>query len=99
MTDSTPLLFLLAVLATARLTRLVTADYIVQPIRNRIERKLGDDSKIVYLITCDWCASFWIAAPVALVTILWGDTVGVQVGLLALAASQITGMLAANELR
>lgn len=99
MTDNVPLLFLLAALATARLTRLVAGDFILQPVRDRIERRLGADSKLVYLMTCDWCASFWIAWPVVAATILAGDRVIVQVGLLALAASQVSGMLAAKDMQ
>lgn len=100
MTDSIPLLFLLAVLATARLTRLVTADQILEPIRARLIRRYGEptESKLMYLMTCDWCASFWIAVPVAVVTVMAGDRLAVQAGLLALAASQFTGMLAANDM-
>lgn len=52
----------------------------------------------MYLVTCDWCASFWIAVPIAGVTVLWGDNRLVLIGLLALAASQITGILAAKEM-
>lgn len=100
MTDSALVLFVLAVLATARLTRLVTADKIAEPVRARIERRFGppEQSKFMYLITCDWCASFWIAVPVAVAAVMAGDTAVVQIGLLALAASQVTGMFAANEM-
>jgi hypothetical protein len=100
MIESVPLLVVLAVLATARLTRLLTADKIVEPLRKRAELRFGppERSKFMYLITCDWCASFWIAIPVAAATLMAGDRLAVQAGLLALAASQITGMFAANEL-
>ncbi len=101
MSTNVALLFLLAALATARLTRLVTADKIIEPLRARVEQRYGspEDSKFMYLITCDWCASFWIAVPVAVVTVLWGEYAVVQIVLLALAASQVTGMLAAKEMQ
>jgi hypothetical protein len=58
--------FLLAMGATARLTRLVTADVLMEPARDRLACLNAPDSALCYLLTCPWCASMWIAPPVVL---------------------------------
>jgi hypothetical protein len=91
------LLVALTIGAIMRLTRVVTADYITKPIRDRLTRKWGEDSKRAYLIECDYCASFWIAPPVAAVVVAWPDNRVVWVILIALTASFIAGIIAAHE--
>lgn len=44
------------ILATARITRLVTEDYIFEPLRNRLA---GVNNKLDYLLECPACASVW----------------------------------------
>lgn len=51
-------------LIVARATRFLNADYLAGPFRDLVERKTGH-GKLFYLITCPWCASIWIGAPVA----------------------------------
>ena len=48
-------------LAVHRLTKLVIADYITEPLREKVYEKFGDpaDSKISYLVTCPWCVSIY----------------------------------------
>lgn len=63
-----------AILAAARLTRLVTVDKITEPIRDRIIVRFSPDpnlelvrppeSKLVYLVHCPWCFGLWVAAAV-----------------------------------
>lgn len=91
------LLFTITIGAVVRLTRLVTADYITAPIRERLITRWGEDSKRSYLLTCDWCASIWIAPFVATVAILWPTNRVVIIGLLALTASLVAGLLALIE--
>lgn len=62
--------FLLALGATARITRFVTSDLLGQPIRATVERRFGDDSRAAYLMTCPWCASIWISAAVLAAALL-----------------------------
>jgi hypothetical protein len=45
------------VLATARLTRLITEDELAEPIRSKLENS-GND-KLAYLATCPYCVSVW----------------------------------------
>lgn len=57
--------FALAAGAVARATRFATRDVLAEPIRERVDRKFGPDSRVSYLMGCDWCASIWTAAAVA----------------------------------
>lgn len=84
------LLVLLTVLATYRLTRLVTADSISLPLRIRLESR----PFIGALVSCSWCLSVWLSPVVAAVAVLWPENRAVWVVLLALSASAVTGMLA-----
>ncbi|MGY4103415.1 hypothetical protein ACW2Q0_28210 [Nocardia sp. R16R-3T] len=56
--------FLLALGATARLTRLITDDYIARHLRAWVIRRTGYKSNWSYLVTCPWCMSPWIGAIV-----------------------------------
>ena len=80
-------------LATARLTRLVTTDKITETPRNALVRRLGAESKIAYLLVCDWCSSVYIAPAVT--ALVWWQPWTVWAGA-ALAASHITGYLASR---
>lgn len=51
-----------------------------------------DEDWLVYLIHCRWCASIWIAAPVAAVVWLWPSHWFVQIPLIALTASLLAGL-------
>lgn len=48
----------------------------------------------VYLLTCPWCASIYVAAAAAPVAYWWGERPWVLVPALALAFSYVTGLLA-----
>jgi len=84
------LLVVLTVLAVARLTHLVTTDYLTQPFRLWAHRHAPE--KVAYLVTCPWCLSLHWAAVVAPVVWLWPHSWWTQVPLLALTASYVTGM-------
>ena len=88
---------LLTVLAVARVTRLITRDVITDPVRTPVVRRLvarNADSKIAYLIMCDWCASMYIGAAAAGAWYAWGETMPYMAVTLALSSSYITGFLA-----
>jgi hypothetical protein len=56
--------FILA-LATYRLTRLVTTDTVFERVREKVWKKFPPHKGgIGYLITCNWCASIWVASLV-----------------------------------
>lgn len=99
------LLFAVAgALATARLTRLLTADYLTRPLRRRMLQAVQEGGHLEYLLACRWCASVWIGFGVAAVVVAacpaLRPTVAVGVVaelLLALGYSQVTGQLAGAE--
>jgi hypothetical protein len=91
----------LVTIAVARLTRLVTTDVIMLPLRRWVVNKWGEDSAMAYLIHCSWCSSMWIAAPGA---VLWAflmlPTKDWWLAVpAALAMSYVTGLLSQLEER
>ena len=57
--------YLILALAVYRLTRLITTDVILNPIRERVWRRFPPSGNgIGYVLTCDWCASIWTASLV-----------------------------------
>lgn len=100
----TAIVLILAVLATARLTRLVTEDKLLEPFRFWLARRWPADSKRLYLFHCPWCFGMWVALVVA--PVVWfaadlsvrlGVTAWVGVPLLALAISHAVGLLKGAE--
>lgn len=81
---------ILAVLATYRLTRLVTADMISENFRSWVDSR---SKTLGYLVECDWCTSIWLAPLPAVAVVLWPDNRVVLIGLTALSLSALTGLL------
>jgi len=92
---------LLAMLATARLTRLVTTDRVFLAPRRWLLRRLiaryGENHLLPYLITCDWCVSVYTGAGAAAAWAWAGDTLWFQLPAAALAFSYAAGFLASKE--
>ncbi|MGW3078626.1 hypothetical protein [Kitasatospora sp. NPDC001132] len=84
--------FLMALGATCRMTRFVTKDTLASGFRSWIADRFGDDSRPAYLVSCGWCASIWVAAVVAPVVFLIGDTPGFQIVATSLTLSYIAGI-------
>lgn len=65
--------FVVLVLATARLTRLIHFDDITIPVRMWIDRKFGEQSFLSQLVWCPWCVSVWVSLGTSTVamTALW----------------------------
>lgn len=94
-----------ATLAVARITTLVTHDEITRPIREFLIAKFNPYSRthrvLVYLlgapdgdaIGCPWCVSIWVGAIIATIAYSWGATPICSVIMLSLAMSQVTGMI------
>lgn len=84
-------------LATTRLTGLVTTDEITRPTRDAIITRLSRHPRVRYwaetLITCPWCASIWIAAPIAPLIVWHAASAWLLVPAVGLALSQVAGML------
>lgn len=96
------LIFIIGLLATYRLTLLVTADeltagprdWLTGTLEARAERRGRDESKLAYLLSCPWCASVWISFPVAWSGWQYGHEPWWFIPAWALTASAVTGILA-----
>lgn len=101
---------LLAVGATARITRLIGRDTITFFFRDWLAARTEDArsapsrgvqarlySFVEDMVACPWCLSIWVSAPVAVLAWLYGETIWFIVPALALTASHVTGMTAAQE--
>lgn len=86
---------LVAALATARLTRLVTRDQITHGARRRALKRLDHDGMLAYLIVCDWCVSVYTGSVVA-AWMAWGPSWTLW-PLAVLAFSYTAGWLASKE--
>ena len=88
---------LVAALATARLTRLVTTDRILERPRVALLRRLGGDNLLAYLVVCDWCVSVYVGGAVAAAGSWAGSWPWTWAPALALAFSYTAGYLARGE--
>lgn len=89
--DVTPLTAVVAGLALYRLTRLITADAITEPLRDRAPGWMSP------MLGCPWCLSMWLAPPVA-ASVLWlSDGWGWWLAAGSLAGSAVAGLLSAYD--
>ena len=93
----TVITLVLAALATARLTRLVTTDRITETPRHWTLRRLNPEGMAAYLITCDWCVSVYTGSAAATGWALWGDHRWFTAVCAAFAFSYVAGYLASRE--
>jgi hypothetical protein len=93
------LVLIVFALAAARITGLIVSDSITEPARDRLIGWLDDrpatlGSFIAALIQCPWCAGMWVSFVAAPVAWFWGDSPLTAIPALALAISQVIGMIA-----
>lgn len=93
-----PVLLVVYALAVARVTGLITQDSITEDARDRLVGWLDDrprtlGSYVAKLVTCPWCTSVWVAAGTAPLTWWHGANPWMLVPAVALAFSQVTGMI------
>ena len=88
----TVLILALWVLAVARVTRLITRDKLLEPFRVWVLAQRGADSQIAYLVHCSWCTSIWVAFATAPAAIAATGLSWWLLPIVALAASQLTGL-------
>lgn len=86
--------FAIYVLVVVRLTRVINFDVVFDPIRSALVRVFKGSPMAVYVITCTWCMSMWVALalcpfPAIVLGLNWLWAIA-----FALAASTIAGLLA-----
>lgn len=91
------LLVVVYALAVARLTGLIVADEITRPVRDGVLARLDDGRaahrSLATLISCPWCVSVYVGAAAAPVVLWWGENPMFLLPALALAFSQVAGMV------
>ena len=88
--------FIILGLATFRVSRLITEDYLTVPLREKIWNRFPPETtKTGYFISCPWCVSFWVGS----VFIFWYTISPVSASFIAVifALSAVAGLLAAYE--
>jgi hypothetical protein len=90
------LVLVTAVLAVARLTRLVVKDRIALGLRRSVVKRWGEESMAAYFAHCPWCMSIWFSLVVMPVAVFWPNRYVLAV-LAIPAASYVTGLLAERE--
>lgn len=86
--------FLLCLGASARLTRLVTDDYLTRHLRVWVIKRTGAKSDWSYLVTCAWCLGMWMCGAVFTVAYFYGDRPWFIWPAAALTASWVYGLAA-----
>lgn len=86
-------------LAVARVTGLIVLDAITEPARDWLIDHLDDrphtaGAFLAALIECPWCAGMWVSLVAAPLVWFFGDSPFLLIPALALAFSQVTGMMA-----
>lgn len=87
-------IFLLALGATARITRLITEDYLTRHLRAFFIRRLGPDNDISYLLSCPWCFGMYAAGGIFTLAWFYGTHPGFIIPAAALTASYLVGAAA-----
>lgn len=95
----TATLLIVYALAVSRVTGLLVLDSITEPARDKMIAWLDDrpatmGSAIATLITCPWCTGMWVSLVAAPLVWFFGTSPVMLVPAIALAFSQVTGMIA-----
>ena len=86
--------YIILVLASYRLTRLLVIDVIFEPLREKVWKKFPPSTKLGYVFTCMWCMSIWSA--LALILLFLVLPLLAYVVSLVLSISAIVGVIAAR---
>jgi hypothetical protein len=89
---SDPVVLIVSAFAVYRLTRLVVADSIFEPLRRPL---LAREGRGALFITCPWCVSVWLAGGWAL--LVWLLPTAALVAGAVLAWSAAAGLLSSWE--
>lgn len=89
--------FLLALGATARLTRLISDDAILGRFRAWFITRYGPDHWTSYLLHCPWCLSPYVGAGVFTTAWFYGGTAWFVIVSAVLSASWLIGTVASFD--
>ena len=87
---------IVAVLAVARITRLLVEDQLTVGYRRWVVNHWGEQSKMAYLAHCPWCTSIWVAMPVMPIATIWPNK-WIIAALAIPAASMLSGLMLDRE--
>jgi hypothetical protein len=89
-------LYLVYLLAFARLVVLITADMITARPRDAVVEALKERHRnmLAYMLLCPWCVSIWLAIPAAPIIYAYGNSPWLFVPALGMALSAAAGSLA-----
>jgi hypothetical protein len=93
-TEVTFFTYIILVLASYRLTRLLVIDVIFEPLREKVWKKFPPSTKLGYVFTCMWCMSIW--AALFLILLFLALPLLAYVVSLILSISAIVGVIAAR---
>lgn len=91
------LTIILIIGATARLTRLVTTDKILEQPREALLDRINPHGMLTYMLGCRWCVSIYTGAAATIYATITAGNVWCMAPMVALTASQATGLLASME--
>lgn len=69
MSSANLILIILAAFIATRVTRLVTADRVFQPLRDRVITRFGMGHSFTYWIHCPWCVGVWVSLAASVVVV------------------------------
>lgn len=80
------------VLAVARVTRLLTTDYLLDTPRRWVQRHAPE--KIAYLVGCPWCVGVWVSTLVVVAVTHAPTNRALVIGCYCAAVAHLVGLLA-----
>lgn len=87
--------FLLALGASLRLTRLITKDFVFGPIRLWFINFFGPSESLIYFVSCPWCIGMYVSAVVVGAGALVGSSLWFVVPAAVLTVSWLVGVCTA----
>lgn len=85
----------IVVLAVARVTRLITVDYLLDSPRRWVQRHAPE--KIAYLVGCPWCTGVWVSTLIVVAVVHAPTNRLLVVGCYVAAVAHLVGLISLLE--